>query len=88
MDELLKAARNTNTHLEINAFHQRLDLNDLHCRRAKEIGAKLVIDTDAHAIEQLATMRLGVSVARRGWLRKENVINTLSLEELLKALKK
>jgi len=88
MDELLKAARNTNTHLEINAFHQRLDLNDLHCRRAKEIGAKLVIDTDAHAIEQLGTMRLGVSVARRGWLRKENVINTLSLEELLKALKK
>ena len=88
MDELLKAARNTNTHLEINAFHQRLDLNDLHCRRAKEIGAKIVIDTDAHAIEQLGTMRLGVSVARRGWLKKENVINTLSLEELLKALKK
>ena len=86
IDKVLKAARDTNTHLEINAFHQRLDLNDLHCRRAKEIGAKLAIDTDAHTTEQLDTMRLGVSVARRGWLCKEDVINTLSLEELLRVL--
>ncbi|MDP2938293.1 MAG: DNA polymerase/3'-5' exonuclease PolX [Candidatus Omnitrophota bacterium] len=88
MDEVLKAARDTNTYLEINAFPQRLDLNDLNCRRAKEIGARLVIDTDAHTFEQLATMRLGVSVARRGWLTKKDVLNTLSLEELLKAFKK
>ncbi len=88
MDEVLKAARDTNTYLEINAFPQRLDLNDLNCRRAKEIGARLVIDTDAHTFEQLATMRLGVSVARRGWLTKKDVLNTLSFEELLKALKK
>jgi len=88
MDEVLKAARDTNTHLEINSFPQRLDLNDLNCRRAKEIGANLVIGTDAHSTEQLDTMKLGVSVARRGWLTKKDVINTLSLEELLKALKK
>ncbi|MDP3731424.1 MAG: DNA polymerase/3'-5' exonuclease PolX [Candidatus Omnitrophota bacterium] len=88
MDEVLKAARDTNTHLEINAFPQRLDLNDLNCRRAKEIGARLVIDTDAHITGQLESMKLGVSVARRGWLTKNEVINTLSLEELLKALKK
>ncbi len=88
MDEVLKAARDTNTYLEINAFPQRLDLNDLNCRRAKEIGARLVIDTDAHTFEQLATMKLGVSVARRGWLTKKDVLNTLSFEELLKALKK
>ncbi len=88
MDEVLKAARDTNTYLEINAFPQRLDLNDLNCRRAKEIGARLVIDTDAHTFEQLVTMRLGVSVARRGWLTKKDVLNTLSLEELLKAIKK
>jgi len=88
IDEVLKAARDTNTHLEINAFPQRLDLNDLDCRRAKEIGAKLVIGTDAHTTEELATMKLGVSVARRGWLTKNEVINTLSLEELLRALKK
>ena len=88
MDEVLKAARDTNTYLEINAFPQRLDLNDLNCRRAKEIGARLVINTDAHTFEQLVTMRLGVSVARRGWLTKKDVLNTLALEELLKAIKK
>ena len=88
MDEVLKAARDTNTHLEINAFPQRLDLNDLNCRRAKEMGVKLVIGTDAHTTEQLETMKLGVSVARRGWLTKKDVINTLAVEELLKAIKK
>lgn len=88
IDEVLKAARDTHTYLEINAFAQRLDLNDLNCRRSKEIGAKVAIDTDAHTIEQLDSMKLGISVARRGWLTKENVINTLSLDELLKALKK
>ena len=88
MDEVLKAARDTNTQLEINAFPQRLDLNDLNCRRAKEIGARLVIDTDAHTTEQLQTMKLGVSVARRGWLGKGDVLNTLSVKELLKAIKK
>jgi len=88
MDEVLKAARNTNTHLEINAFPNRLDLNDLNCRRAKEMGVKLAIDTDAHTAEQLETMRLGVSVARRGWLTSSDVINTLPLTELLQALRK
>ncbi|MBU4346758.1 MAG: DNA polymerase/3'-5' exonuclease PolX [Candidatus Omnitrophica bacterium] len=87
-DEVLKAARDTNTFLEINAFPQRLDLNDLNCRRAKEIGAKLVIGTDAHTTEQLEMMKLGVSVARRGWLSKNEVINTLAVEELLKTIKK
>jgi len=88
MDEVLKAARDTNTLLEINAFPQRLDLNDLNCRRAKEIGARLVIGTDAHTAEQLKSMKLGVSVARRGWLSCDDVINTLPLEKLMKAIKK
>ena len=88
IEEVLKAARDTHTHLEINAFPQRLDLNDLNCRRAKEIGAKLAIGTDAHTIEQLPTMKLGISVARRGWLSSSDVINTLSVEELLKAIRK
>ena len=87
-DEVMKTARDSNTYLEVNAFGQRLDLSDVHCRRAKEIGAKLAIDTDAHTTEQLDAMKLGVSVARRGWIGRQNVINTLSLDELLKALKK
>lgn len=88
LDKILKVAKDTNTYLEINAFPQRLDLNDLNCRRAKDMGVKLAIATDAHTTEQLETMKLGISVARRGWLTKEDVINTLSVEELLKAIKK
>jgi DNA polymerase (family 10) len=86
--QVLKAARETNTALEINAFPQRLDLNDLNCRRAKEAGVKLAINTDSHTAEQLLAMKFGISVARRGWLTKNNVINTLSLDKLLRALKK
>ncbi|MDD5237742.1 MAG: DNA polymerase/3'-5' exonuclease PolX [Candidatus Omnitrophica bacterium] len=87
-DEILKAAVRTNTHLEINGFPERLDLNDLNVRRAKTAGLKLAIGTDAHTTDQLANMRFGVSVARRGWLTKKDVINTLSVDELLKIIKK
>lgn len=86
--EVFKAARDTNTHLEINSFPQRLDLNDHHCRMAKEAGVKVAINTDAHTTEQLLGMDLGVAVGRRGWLAMEDVINTLPLTELLKALRK
>jgi len=88
LEEVFKVARDTNTHLEINAYPERLDLNDLNCRRAKEAGVKLAINTDAHTIQQLEVMKFGVSVARRGWLGRDDVINTLSWEELLKAIKK
>jgi DNA polymerase (family 10) len=87
LEKVFKVAKHTNTHLEINAFPQRLDLNDLHCHRAKELGIKLVISTDAHTSEQLEAIQFGVAVARRGWLSKEDVINTLPAANLLKALK-
>jgi DNA polymerase (family 10) len=88
LEELFKAAKDTNTCLEINAFPQRLDLNDVSSRRAKETGIKMAIGTDSHSAQQLQSMHLGVSVARRGWLSPEDVINTLPLEKLLKAIKK
>lgn len=88
LDAVFKAARDTNTHLEVNAFPNRLDLNDNHSRRAKEMGVKLAISTDSHTTEQLLSMKFGIAVARRGWLTKEDVINTLPLEKLLKVLKK
>jgi DNA polymerase (family 10) len=88
IDEVLKAAKDTNTQLEVNSFSQRLDLNDHNCRRAKELGVKIAIGSDSHATEQLQGMRLGISVARRGWLSKRDVINTLPLEKLLKVIKK
>lgn len=88
LDEIFKAARDTNTSLEINAFPQRLDLNDANCRRAREMKLKLAIGTDSHETEQLHNIKYGISVARRGWLSKKDVINTLSVDELLKAIRK
>jgi len=87
-EAVFRAARDTNTHLEINSFPSRLDLNDLECHRAKELGVKLAINTDSHETAQLEAMKFGLAVARRGWLSKEDVINTLPLEKLLKAIKK
>ncbi len=87
MDELLKVCRDTGTSLEINAFPQRLDLNDLNCKKAKELGVLLALGTDAHFLDQLEYMGLGLSVARRAGLEKRDILNTLSLEDLFKRLK-
>jgi len=87
-EKILKVCRDTHTALEINAFPQRLDLNDNYAKMAKEAKVKLVIDTDAHTLEQMEAMHLGVAVARRGWLEKENVLNTFEWQELLKIIKK
>ncbi|MFZ5800217.1 MAG: DNA polymerase/3'-5' exonuclease PolX [Candidatus Omnitrophota bacterium] len=85
---LFKACRDTGTALEINSFYDRLDLNSTHARRAKELGVKLCVNTDAHTTDQLSLMELGVAVARRGWLSAADVLNTLPLEKLLSALGK
>ncbi len=88
LEAVFKACSQTNTALEINSHTQRLDLNDAHARRAKELGVKISIDSDSHQLSQLDNVSLGVDVARRGWLAKEDVINTLPLERLLKVIKK
>ena len=82
MEEVIKAAKETSTALEINSFPQRLDLNDTNCRMAKELGVKLAINTDAHIADQLDMMRFGVSVARRGWLEKKDILNVLPYDKL------
>ncbi|HYS43960.1 MAG TPA: DNA polymerase/3'-5' exonuclease PolX [Geobacteraceae bacterium] len=86
MEELLRVAKETGTALEINTYPFRLDLNDTHARQAKELGVPLVINTDTHVISQFDTLPYGVSVARRGWLKKGDVLNTLELPALLKRL--
>ena len=83
-DKILRAAKEYNVVLEINAFPERLDLNDRHIRRAKESGVKMVINTDAHHKDQLRFIELGIAQARRGWATAEDIINTQSLEKLLK----
>ena len=88
MEKVFKEAKNTNTAIEINAHPDRLDLNDIGCRRAKELGIMITIGTDAHAASHLDYMHLGVSVARRGWLQKKDVLNTYPWTEARKRLKR
>jgi DNA polymerase (family 10) len=72
--------------LEINAMPDRLDLKDLHVYRARELGVKLMIGTDSHAVSHFGLMRFGIGVARRGWCRAEDVLNTRPLKDVLEFL--
>ncbi len=85
-EEVVKAAVGEGVSLEINGHPARLDLNDVLARRARELGARLAVNTDAHSSAQLDLMTYGVFTARRAWLEDRDVINTLPLEELLAAL--
>ena len=82
LEDILKVCLDTDTVLEVNSFPQRLDLNDINCRMAKDFGVRIAINTDAHIAKQLRTMKFGIAVARRGWLEKKDVINALSLKDL------
>jgi DNA polymerase (family 10) len=86
IEELIKAAADTGTYLEINSYPERLDLNDVHARRAKEEGVLISINTDAHTTLQLQMMKYGIATARRGWIEKKDVINARPLDKLLKLL--
>ncbi|MFI5340901.1 MAG: DNA polymerase/3'-5' exonuclease PolX [Candidatus Methylomirabilales bacterium] len=88
MEAVLTAARAAGTAVEINASPSRLDLNDLHARRAKELGIPVAINTDAHTIGQLDNMRYGVAVARRAWLTPKDVLNTWTEKHLVSWLEK
>ena len=83
MEAVLQAARAAGIAVEINAAPSRLDLNDLHARRAKDLGIPITISTDAHAMPQLDFMRYGVAVARRAWLTPGDVLNTLPDRDLV-----
>ncbi|HET6776869.1 MAG TPA: PHP domain-containing protein, partial [Actinomycetota bacterium] len=88
IEEVFKAAVRTGTALEINSFPDRLDLRDEHVQWARELGAKFAVDTDSHAAPHLDHMRFGVATAQRGWVTKEDVINTWPLQKLRKFLAK
>jgi DNA polymerase (family 10) len=84
IDEVMEAAKKYGKALEINAYFERLDLDDIHCRKAKEMSIRVAIGTDTHHLDQMWMMSLGVAVARRGWLETQDVLNTLPLKEILK----
>ena len=88
MERVMRAARERNCCLEVNAQPERLDLNDAHCRLAKEIGVKLAISTDAHSPAELGFLRYGVDQARRGWISAAEVVNAQPLPALRAALRR
>jgi DNA polymerase (family 10) len=88
IETLMKAAKDRGCVMEVNAHPDRLDLTDTDCKLAREMEVRIVISTDAHSITDLDLMRFGVWQARRGWLEKEDVLNTRNLDELRKLLKR
>ena len=87
-EKILRAAKETGTILEINSYPERLDLNDQNIRRCKEMGVKMVINTDSHHRDQMRFIEYGIAQARRGWAEKKDIINCWPLEKMLKFLKK
>jgi DNA polymerase (family X) len=87
LEKVFKAAAKHRTALEINAMPSRLDLKDTHIYQAREMGIKLMINTDAHQTEHLNFMRFGVGTARRGWCEAKDILNTLPLNEFKYYLK-
>ena len=86
LEKIMFAAKERGCILELNAQPKRLDLNDIHCKMAKSIGVKIAISSDAHSTNQLSHMQCGLYQARRGWLEKNDVINTLPIKALKKIL--
>jgi DNA polymerase (family X) len=87
MEKVLNAAAKHGVAMECNSYPDRLDLTDVYLRMCKERGVKVVISTDSHNVLHLSFIRHGVTMARRGWLEKANVINTLPAEQFLAALR-
>jgi DNA polymerase (family 10) len=87
MEKVLDACTKHGVAMECNSYPDRLDLNDVYLRMCKERGVKVVISTDSHSTGNLSFVKYGVIMARRGWLEKKDVLNTLPVEEFLGALR-
>jgi DNA polymerase (family 10) len=87
MERLINVAKETSTILEVDAHYNRLDLKDDYIRMAVQNGVKLVIDTDAHHYLHFAFLTFGIGQARRGWAKQEDILNTLSVDNMLNSLK-
>jgi DNA polymerase (family 10) len=87
MHAVLTAAAKHKVAMELNSYPDRLDLNDVHLRQAKQQGVKIVINTDAHHTSHMEKLRYGILQARRAWLTKDDVLNTLPSQKFAKAMK-
>jgi DNA polymerase (family 10) len=88
IEQVLEAAKERGVFMELNAQPQRLDLKDTHCRLAKEMGVKIAISADAHTKTDLEFLKFGIEQARRGWLERDDVLNTRKWADLKKLLKR
>lgn len=88
LDAILRAAAKNKIAMEHNAYPDRLDLCDTHLKRAKELGVKIVVNTDAHHTSHYDKIRYGVLQLRRGWLTKDDVLNTLPPDKFAEAMKR
>ena len=88
MERVLEEAKKHGVAMEVNSYPDRLDLNDLHCKLAREMGVTLAISTDSHAAHQLGNIIYGVHTARRGWVEKDDVLNARPLKAVMKFLKR
>ena len=88
MEAVLQAAAKNKVAMELNAYPDRLDLNDHNLRLAKQRGVKIVINTDSHRTTHLEKIKYGVLQARRAWLTKDDVLNTLPPDKFAKAMKR
>ncbi len=87
IEKVFMKAKEKNILLEINSYYDRLDLNEVNAKRAKEFGIKLIINTDAHNIKMMEDIKYGVFLARRAWLNKSDIINTNNYKNLIMFLK-
>jgi len=87
MDAILKTAAKRKVAMELNSYPDRLDLNDRHLRMAKERGVKIVINTDSHHTSHMEKIHYGILQARRAWLTKNDVLNTLPVDRFAAAMK-
>jgi DNA polymerase (family 10) len=87
LDVVLKAAAKHKVAMELNSYPDRLDLSDVHLRMAKQHGVKIVINTDSHHTSHMEKIRYGITQARRAWLTKDDVLNTLPMQTFAKAMK-
>ena len=83
LEEVLRTAKRHRKAVEINSYPTRLDLNDVHARRARDLGVLIAVDTDAHVLDHLAAIELGAATARRAWVEKAAVVNTWPAPKLL-----
>ena len=87
MDAVLTTAAKHKVAMELNSYPDRLDLNDVNLRQAKQHGVKIVINTDSHHTSHMEKIQYGILQARRAWLTKEDVLNTLPADRFAKAMK-